>query len=328
MKPSFSEKVKHTFRDALTRNLRLKALAMAITIVVFVLVRGGTKATARLTVDVESIPPARTSDRVLMTEIPETVKLRVRGSPSVVQLATEEDIPPLTLDLRTEDDGPFVLDHKLFRVPPGLTIVTVSPATIGLRFEKRIQADLEIHPVITGQVVPGNHLKEPILVEPAKIGVSGPTSSMRERRDVQTEPVSVDGLGPGQHRRRVALEQLPPSCGYDGSDRVMVTLVVEPDVIERTLANIEVEVRGATLPASAEQINVILRGTPEAIERVAVADVHAYVDLGDDGDTPGSYRREVQLTGIDASVRATLIPSSVIVEVQRAAPTPGPAPPR
>jgi YbbR domain-containing protein len=325
MKRSLTDRAKHLVRDAFTSNLRLKGLAMVITAFVFVIVRGGTEATARLTVDVEVIPPSPTSDRVLMTEVPESVKLRVRGSPRVVQLATEEDIPPLTLDLRTEDDGLYVLDHARFNVPPGLEIVAVDPATIGLRYEKRVRQELEIVAVITGQVASGNHIKEPVLIEPSKVSLNGPISAVRERRDVQTEAISVDGLARGQHVRRVLLEQMPPSCSL-GSESVTVTLIVEPDLVERTLANIEIEVRGATLPASAERVTVVVRGLPEQVEQVRPADVHAFVDLGTDGATPGSYRRDVQLSGLESAIQARVVPSSVIVEVQRAAPAP-PAPP-
>jgi YbbR domain-containing protein len=327
MKPSLGSKVKRVIRGALTSNLRLKGLAMAITAFVFILVRGGTEATARLTVDVEAIPPSPTSDRVLMTEVPETVKLRVRGSPRVVQLATEEDIPPLTLDLRAEDDGLYALDHARFNTPPGLKIVAVDPPTIGLRFESRVHQELEIVPVITGQVAAGSHIKEPVVVEPSKVMVNGPISAVRERHDLQTEAISVDGLGPGQHVRRILLAQLPANCELEGSQSVSVTLVVEPDQIERTLANIEVEVRGATLPASAERVTVVVRGLPAQVEQVRPADVHAFVDLGADGATPGPYRRDVQLSGLAPGIQARVVPTSVIVEVQRAAPTtPAPAP--
>lgn len=327
MKPSLADKAKRFARDALTSNLRLKGLAMVITAFIFIIVRGGTEATARLTIDVEAVPPSPTSDRVLMTEVPETVKLRVRGSPRVVQLATEEDIPPLTLDLRTEDDGLYVIDHSRFAMPPGLEIVAVDPATIGLRYEKRVHQELEIVPVITGQVAAGSHIKEPVLIEPSKVMVNGPISAVRERHDLQTEAISVDGLGPGQHVRRVLLAQLPANCTLEGSESVNVTLVVEPDQIERTLANIEVEVRGATLPASAERVTVVVRGLPEQVEQVRPADVHAFVDLGADGATPGSYRRDVQLSGLASALQARVVPTSVIVEVQRAAPTPPPPPP-
>lgn len=325
MKLSLGDKARRFVRHALTSNLRLKGLAMVITAFIFIIVRGGTEATARLTVDVEAIPPPPTSDRVLMTEVPETLKLRVRGSPRVVQLATEEDIPPLTLDLRTEEDGLYVFNHSRFNVPPGLEIVSVDPATIGLRYERRVRQELEIVPVITGQVAPGNHIKDPVLVEPSKLAVSGPISAVRERRGVQTEAISVDGLGPGQHERRVLLAQMPPSCSLN-RENVTVTLVVEPDQIERTLANIEVDVQGASLPAHAERVTVVIRGLPEQIERVRPADVHAFVDLGTDGDTPGSYRREVQISGLDRAIETTIVPASVIVEVQRGAPAP-PAPP-
>lgn len=319
MKPSLVDRARRVIREALTQNVRLKALAMILTIFVFILVRGGRDATARITVDVEYIPPTQMSDRVLMTEIPETVKLRVSGSPRVVQLATEDEPPPLTLDLRDQRDGPFMLDEALFRVSPGLEVVSVRPATIGLRYETRIRRDVQVHPVVTGHVAEGHHVKDPIIAEPSKVKLSGPQSVMRDYQEVQTDPIPVEGLGPGQHKRQILLVPPPPNCNYENVDMVTVMLVVEPDLVDRSFEDIPVEVRGSNLQASAERITVIVRGLPSVVEQVQQNDLVVFVDLGDDGSLPGTYRREVQIAGLDPTVQARPVPTAVIVEVQRIA---------
>lgn len=317
MKTSLVDKARRGIRQAFTQNVRLKALAMIITIFVFILVRGGRDATARITVDVEHIPPDQTSDRVLMTEVPEAVKLRVRGSPRVVQLATEDDTPPLTLDLRGQRDGPFVVDPDLFRVPPGLEIVSVRPATIGLRYETRIRRDVKVHSVVTGQVAEGHHLKDPIITEPGKVKLSGPQSVMRDQQEVQTDPIPIEGLGPGQHKRQVLLVPPPEHCNYESVDMVTVMLVVEPDLVDRSFEEVEVEVRGSNLQSTAGSITVVVRGLPSVVEQVQQDDMVVFVDLGDDGNVPGTYRREVQIAGLDPILQVRLVPSVVDVEVQR-----------
>ncbi len=311
------ESIQRFVRNALTENLRLKALALLITFMIFALVRGGREATARLTVDVEVIRPPETAKRVLMTDVPDTIKLRVSGSPRVVQLVNDEEIPPVTLDLRSEHDGPYLVDRSKFILPPGLEIVSLNPASISLRYEPRIEKLVTIRPLLTGQVAEGNHVEEPIDTDPAKVKLSCPLSVVRERESVETEPVLVDGLGPGRVTRRANVEPPPHLCHYVGPSRVTVIITVEPNFVERSFEAVSVEVRGAVLPAEAEPITVVVQGPPDVVGNIEPNEMTAYVELGEDGQTPGNYRREVQLVGLDPTLDARLVPAAVIVQVSR-----------
>jgi YbbR domain-containing protein len=304
-------------REALTQNLRLKALALIITILIFALVRGGREATARLVVDVEVIPPPPTAERVLMTEVSDTVKLRVRGSPRVVQLVNDEEIPPVTLDLRDARDGPYTMERAIFILPPGLEVVSINPPSVNLRYEPRITTEVLISPLLTGQVAEGNHVNDPVKTIPAKISIAGPISLVREISTVETEPVLVDGLGPGVRTRRVNLEPPPRLCSYIGSNQINVVVEVESDFIERSFESVSVEVRDAELPSKAEPITVIIRGAPSIVEATRLQDLNAFVTLGEEGRAPGSYRREVQFSGTDESLKVRLVPAAVIVQVTR-----------
>lgn len=311
-------------RGAFTKNLRLKALAIFITILIFALVRGGRETTARITVDVEALRPGESAKRVLMTPVPETVKVRVRGSARLVQMVSDEEIPPVTLDLREAEDGRYDLEGAPFRVPPGLEVVSVIPSTVDLRFEERITRQVPVVPVLSGEVAEGHHVKDPIPVEPAEVTLSGPASEVVDITEVHTTPMILGGLGPGQHPRRIRLEAPPEHSRYTGDDQVEVTVIVEPDVTERVFPRVPVEVRGTELASSAETVNVTLRGPPSALEGLERERVTAFVQLGEDASQPGAYRAEVQLEGVEPPLEATLEPTTVIVELTRA-PTPPPA---
>ncbi len=323
MKSSILEKAQHLIKATFTENLRLKALAMVISGVIFISVRGGREATAYLTVELAVIRPTSADGKVLMTGVPEKVKLRVRGSPRVIQLASEDEIPTARIDLRSEEDGPYVFKTDFFRVPPGLEVEEVRPASLDLHFEPLIKRVVQVIPVIGGQVAINHHVKNPVTTDPTKVTLSGPQSVVRVQQKVQTELITVEGLGPGNFPRRIPLEQPPEKCSYD-TYSVEVTLIVEPDLVERTLENIEVVPLGTgpIMTSSAETISIVLRGLPEVVERVRPGDITASVDLGNDGNTPGSYRREVQLEGLDNTIQVTIAPATVIVEVQRSAPPP------
>ena len=315
-------------KAAFTENLRLKALAVVITILIFGLVRGGRETTARITVDVELLRPGDAAKRVLMTEVPETVKVRVRGSHRLVQMVSDEEIPPVTLDFREQDDGTFELGAAPFRIPPGLEVVSVTPSSVDLRFEDRVSRQVAVVPVLSGDAAAGSHVKDPTQVEPGEVTVSGPASEVEEITEVATTPVVIGGLGPGQHERRVRLVAPPDHTRYVGGDQVEVTIIIEPDVTERVLARVPVEVRGTDLEASSETVNVVLRGPPEALTAFDASTLTAYVQLGEEASAPGAHRAPVRIEGVAAPLEATPDPTTVIVEVTRAAAhsTPPPSP--
>lgn len=318
MKYSVLESAQYFVRVALTANLRLKILALLITLLIFGLVRGGREATTRLVVDVEALTPPLSSTRVLVTEAPDVVKLRVRGSPRMVQMVADEEIPPLTLDLRESSDGQYVLDESMFILPPGLEIVAITPPAFDLRYELRISRYLAVRPNLSGNVAEGHHIREPIKVSPPGVIVSGARSVLDEQIDIESEPIPVHGLGQGKHRRIVALEALPPHCNYEAADRVTVQIEVEPDFIEREIKGIRVEVRGATLPAKAEPVTMLLRGPPDAVNAIQAEEIVAYVDIGEDGAAAGTYRKDVSVSSLDPSIAVRLVPPAVIVEVSAA----------
>ena len=312
--------LKKFIRKSFTENLRLKVLAFLIASLIFALVRGGRDATTRVSVEVEVVPPPPDSDRILMTEVPEVYKLRVRGSPRVVQLVNDEEIPPVTLDLSKTAEGPYSANRSIFKLPPGLEIVSVSPASVNLRYEPRVTQKVLVRPLIAGKVVTNHHIKMPVETEPDYVTLTGPSSLVSQRENVETAPVLIDGLGIGRHKRPVNLETLPNHCKYVDRDRVSVWITVEPDTIERSFDKVLVEVRESELPAKAEPITVTVQGPPDAVEQMTSLDLHPFVLLGAEGGIPGNYRREVQMIGLSSTIGVTLIPPTVIVEV-----TPRPA---
>lgn len=294
---------------------------MVITILVFVLVRGGREVSARIVVDVEAIPPGPAASRILMTEVPEAVTLRLQGSPGVVQQLDADEIPPLSLDLREERDGAFRIDTSAIRLPPGIEVRSVRPASISLHYEPRRKRIIRVLPVVGGQVATAHHVKDPVVSEPSQVTLSGPRSELRDHQEARTELINVEGLGPGIHKRQVLLERPPPNSRYEGTDQVSVTIVIEPDLIERTFVDIGVQVRGTELINSAESVSVTVRGPPSLVESINSEEITAFVDVTEHHEIAGSYRAEVQVEGLDEALEVTLNPATIIVVLEREAAT-------
>ena len=318
MSEGVGDTVRTFVREALTKNVKLKILAVFISFAIFIFVQGGRDETTRIDVDVEAITPAPTSSRILITELPDSVTLRVRGSRRMIQIVEDDPIAPVTLDFRESREGTFVLDYSLFIVSPGLEIVSVTPSAIDLVYEQRVWRSLPIQPSLSGEVAVAHHVKAPVKTTPQQVALSGPKTMIEGRDLVETEPILIDGLGEGRHLRRVNLEPLPEHCRYERTKNATVLIEVEPDIIEREIKGIPVDVREAGLPAKAEPIIVVLRGAPDVVRAIKSEEITAYVVLGDDGDEPGTYRRPVRISGVSSEVDVRLVPSAVIVDVAQA----------
>ena len=314
--------VQRFIRRGLTENLHLKALALFITMLIFATVRGGRETTARITVDVEVIRPGDAAVRVLMTDVPESVKVRVRGSQRLVQIVSDEEIPTVTLDLRDAREGPYAIDRAPFRIPPGLEVVSVTPATVDLRFEDRLTRVVPVVPVLTGDVIASHHVKEPVPVDPETVTLTGPASEVSVFAEVRTAPILVKGLAAGQHVRRVRVEQAPRRSRFLEDDEVTVTVIVEPDEVERAFVGRPVEVRGTDMSATAETVTVIATGHPDAIASLSPDGIVAFVAIDEERTSPGAFRAEVQVEGVSAPVTVRAAPPTVIVQLVRTPPAP------
>jgi len=107
---------------------------------------------------------------------------------------------------------------------------------------------------------------------------------------VLTEPVSVAGAR-APVKQSVILGLLDPSLRLKTVRSAMVTVQVLQAPLERTLRNQPVHLRnlGPTLQAEAvpSAVDLTLRGSREALGRVAADDLTAFIDLA--GLGPGQY---------------------------------------
>lgn len=139
-------------------------------------------------------------------------------------------------------------------------------------------------------------------------------------RSVRTEPIELGGLEAGIHQVRTRLEPPPPYSRYgqDGPSRVRIEVV--PDLAERSLPGLRVQVEGGEAASMRpEAISVILRGVPNEVDLVDPASVIPYVDIGDAG--AGPVVLPVALRGVPAGIEIVRVePASIELVVRESEP--------
>lgn len=307
----------------------MMVLALIITVVLFVLTRD--EVTRRFSVPLRVQPdPAR----VLLTEVPDTIAVDVRGPWTRVNRVDSADFGVAVLDLRKAEPGPLIIDRASIVMPQGVVLAGVDYDEVDLRFEPVIERDVPVVPTVIGSPAADYQLVS-VAAEPPTLRIRGGQSEVLGLAQLTTESYDLRDAT-ADVAVSLALARPPPGIEVvDGrGDRlsVRVTADVEPKP-ERAQRRVTVE-RDATLAERAglpTQVQVELRGAAPAfreLERIGGAPVVARAR-----PDPGAKDRaivEVEwAAAVPPAVRASVAidPLQVVVELPPVAPTVPAAPP-
>jgi YbbR domain-containing protein len=298
------------------RHFGLKLLSLLLAVALWMIVAGEETVERGLRVPLELVQfPAGLE---LPVEAPTVVDVRVRGASTTLSRVGPGDIVAV-LDLRTARPGRrvFQLTPEQVRVPFGVEVVQVAPASVAMVFENSISSTVPINPTIDGTPAPGYVIGK-ITVQPATVQVIGPESAVKGTSEALTETVSVAGARE-LVSETVTIGLLDPSIRVKSSALATVNVEILPGPRERTVRGLPVHLRnlGASLVAEAipATTDIVLRGSREGLGRVEPGEVVAFVDLL--GLGPGEYPLDVRAeAAADAGV-ARIDPSTVRVRISR-----------
>lgn len=301
---------------ALTENIPLKLISLALAIVLFSIVHSDVDAQRALYVDVVTLLPPASANKMLVSELPHELKLTVRGSRSRVSGLSRDDLQPLQMDLTDTTNSEYVFDPSALDLGAGLEVIEVTPSRVPLQWVTSAEKRLRVRVPVEGTPKPGFQVRVPVDVRPEQILVRGPEDAVLGATEAETDPMGVEGLGPGTHTRWLSLRPLPAHITYEGGETVEARVTIEPIVTERTLRGLEVSVVGeGELKVRPERVTVTLRGAEGELEAMAVEEVVPYVDVtGAGGNGGGTQPQEVRLRGVPQGVQVErILPDSVLV---------------
>ncbi|MFW5876306.1 MAG: YbbR-like domain-containing protein [Myxococcota bacterium] len=297
---------------AFTQNLGLKLVSLAVAIALFSVVRGAEDSTRSVFVDVVALLPPPDSKIMLVSEVPDKVRLTVRGSRSLVNSIDADDLPPVQVDLRKPSSTYFYLDPDDFEIPAGVEVVQLSPSSIPLTWAKRVERKLPVIARLTDSPGPGL-AAQVVEVSPEEIPVSGPEMELDALRRVETEPIDVSGLDTGHHERRVALEPPPPHTHF-GAVAVGVTIEVIPQEAERRFEGMELSTVGrSAAQVRPDRVDVTLWGPMAELEGVKRQHLVPVVHAEGLDPTQGAQEVSVRVRGVPDGLQVRSYPGNVLV---------------
>lgn len=124
--------------------------------------------------------------------VPRTVEIWLRGSPGMIQrLRPSEVFVPLDLAGAVAGSRVVHLVNEDIRVPYGVRVAAVRPASFTLELEHSMRKTVPVKPTLVGTVADGYRVVS-VTAQPAEVTIAGPESRVRALDGAPTQPVSVD----------------------------------------------------------------------------------------------------------------------------------------
>ncbi len=211
--------------DVFFRNLGMKLVAIGLAAVLFVLTRDEVTRAFEVPLSV-----VRDPDRVLLTDLPRTVTVKVRGPWTRVNRLQDIDLGTAALDLRSAEPGPLEVDQASIVMPSGVLLANVQYPHVDLRFEPIVTQPKKITPNVEGLPAADYRVSQ-VKVTPPSWSLRGGRSVVQGVSRLSTDVLDIAG------RTSTVTQSLsivrPPGelalVAPDGeSSRVEVRVEIEP----------------------------------------------------------------------------------------------------
>jgi hypothetical protein len=298
------------------RNIWLKFLSISIATLLWLVVAGDrvVERALRLPIEFQNLPQGLE----IVGEPPEAVDVRLRGSSGTLGRLSAGDMAAV-IDLRTARPGRrlFHLTPTSVRIPYGVEVVQVAPATLPIAFENSAVRIVEVRPSVEGTPAPGYEVASVTSV-PSTVEIIGPESSLRGLDEAMTEPISVaDATRPV--REVVTVGVADPRVRLRTPQTAEITVHIVAGDSTRTLAGVPIQirnldngVRGRVLPATA---SVQVRGTEQGVKGLTLDAVDASVDAS--GLTAGDHNVAIRLRAAQGLTVERVNPETVRLRIAK-----------
>lgn len=292
----------HAIRLLFTENLGLKAGAVGLAILMFSLVHGAEDMERSVYVGVVVQPPSDAQDMILVTEIPDRVRVRLKGSRARLNAIRQENLPPVDVRLKTKEEPQYYFEKEMFDLPTGVSVIQVVPPSLVFKWVPRAVREIPVEVTLNGKLPAGLEWAGEAEVFPETIDVDGPRDVVSSMRSVRSMEFDVSELEDGVLQRELPLVGAPANTTF-GVQTVLVTLRVQPKMTERVLSPLRVDAEGVVPRAIRPRaIAARLRGPAAILDQLNPASVLAIVNLSEAPVKMGSVTAPVELRGLPDEV--------------------------
>ena len=296
-----TENAKNAILKGLLRYPVLKLFSLVVAFFLVWMVRQDTIREVEIRVPLHAALPQK--GVLLLEEPPTEVRLRIRGPWSRLVNYVQQTPETFVVDL-SEDPGGGTYEFSVEALEEhlgmqGARILGVYPPCFGVKIDTLDSRSLPVRPNVQGgpsQYVFVDH--RGIEVEPPIVTISGPSTVIKDLKELSTRPIDITGLDTSYETRVDVAAPKGESITLEPSKvRVLIPLRAKHDV--KALADVPIRVvdcpAGFTCRAVPERFSVRITGTERLLSGITRANVSNLVWLDAGGIRPpsGSLLSEV-----------------------------------
>lgn len=305
-----------------TENFGLKASALGIAILMFSLVHGAEDMERNIYVDVVVRPPPDAKDMILVTETPDRVRVRLKGSRARLNSLRQEALPAVDVELKSREDSRYYFEKEMFDLPTGVSVMQVVPPSLVFKWVPRAVRDIPVEVLLEGKLAPGLEWAGEPEVFPEAVEVDGPRDVVNSIRTVRSIQVDVSELEEGVVQREVQLVAAPANTSFD-AQTVLVTLRVQAKLKVRVLSPLRVDAEGVVPRALRPRaVAARIRGPEALVDALNPASVLAIVSLSGTSPKKGAVAVPVELRGLPDGIEVLGVQPSAITVLFNEPPDP------
>jgi YbbR domain-containing protein len=283
-------------------NLGLKFLSMVLAVTVFLLVNTDKDRQITVHVGVSYILP---DDRVLVSDRLDTVSIEIKGPWRKLRRFDEHQLDRISLDLRHTPTGELAITSDMIKLPSGLAVTAITPRTMRVQFDKRVEKLVEVAPVVS--TPPHGYIVAEIKSNPATVKLRGAETVLAAMVSVPTDEISLDAK---TDTFTAETEVVPPKgVELESSQKVSVQIHIDQKLIVKNLPGIVV---GGVDPAkwtiTPAQVDVTLTGAMLAVENAQAAALPVVKLLPADAKT---HEAIVVIDGLPPGIGVKISPERV-----------------
>jgi YbbR domain-containing protein len=298
------------------RNIGLKFLSICIAALLWLVIAGDrvVERALRVPIEFQNLP----AGLELVGDQLDTVDVRLRGSSGMLGRLQNSDTSAV-IDLRNARPGRrlFHLTSAQIKVPYGIEVMQVAPATLSIAFENSAVRVLQVRPSLEGRPAPGYEVQS-VKSDPATVEVIGPESSLRGLDEAMTEPISITNETRPVNEM-VTVGVADPSVRLRTPRTAIVTVQIGPGTTMRTLTKVPITVTNADqhlrVRAVPPSVSISLKGTREAVEALTTDSIAPFVDVA--GRRPGEHLVDVRVQTIPGVTIDSVVPQNVRVRISQ-----------
>ncbi|MBI2603259.1 MAG: hypothetical protein HYW48_09405 [Deltaproteobacteria bacterium] len=296
----------------LLHNLGYKIIAVLLAIAFWYIVQSEQVMEINRKIEVELIPPEGLvvkGERIVYKDA------TLRGTRS---LLNEISMDPIVARIKLFSNKPQTMrvrvDKQYIKGWDERIQLTVHDAYINSTLDKEGEKELPVKENLMGLPLDG-FIIEKTIVHPEKITVRGPVSELLNMESVVTEPIEINQLSESKSfevQIMTVSEMLQTS-----HKKVRVSLIIGEKKINRTFANVPVEVEDSEYQTKIKPstVSIVLQGTPTVLSQVSNYDLRAFLNLKDQG--PGVYQQKIMTQIPSDTVLIETSPEHAIIEIYK-----------